>query len=91
VKGRENYYYVPAIVLASGISFCAGIGESPINHFIVTAHVDTYIVPAQALHFVSVGRTIAVIFVDPFLVAPQHFSLSDFVISPELFSAKCAA
>jgi hypothetical protein len=75
----------------SGISFRAGIGKSPINHLIVASLIDTDIVSAQAPYFVSISRTIAVIFINHFLVAPQHFSLPDFVISPELFPAGGAA
>jgi hypothetical protein len=43
--------------------------------------------PHKQYIYMSIGRTIVVIPDDPFLVASQHFSFPDFVISPELFPA----
>jgi hypothetical protein len=86
VTSAFNFSEIPK----SGICLCARIGESAVDHPIVAALIDSDIVPAQALYFFSVNRTIAVIFINPFLVAPQHFSFPDFVISPELLPARGA-
>ena len=73
--------------LTSGIPLGAGIGKRPVDHLIVAPFIYADIVPARAIYFVSIGRTVAVIPDDPFLVTSQQFSFADLVISPELFPA----
>jgi len=73
--------------IASGIPLPAGIRERPVDHFVVAAFIDADAVAACAAYFAVICRTIAVVPVDPFLVASQDFSLADFVIPPEFFPA----
>ena len=70
-----------------GISFRPGIRERLADHLIVTSLIDAYSISAQAIYLVSIGRTIAVILVNPLLMASQHFSFADFFISPEFLAA----
>jgi hypothetical protein len=73
--------------IASCIPLRAGIRECPVDHLVVAAFIDADAVAACAAYSVAIGRTIAIVPVDPFLVASQDFSLADFVIPPELFPA----
>jgi hypothetical protein len=72
---------------ASGISFRPGIRERLAHHLIVTSLIDADTIPAKAVYLICIGRTIAVILVNPLLMASQHFSFADFVISPEFLAA----
>jgi hypothetical protein len=55
--------------------------------FLFTSLIDADSISAQAIYLVSIGRTIAVILVNPLLMASQHFSFADFFISPEFLAA----
>jgi hypothetical protein len=73
--------------LTSAVPLCAGVCERPVDHLVVAALIDADVVAACAAYSVAIGRAIAVVPVDPFLVASQDFSLADFVIPPEFFPA----
>jgi len=72
---------------ASGISFRPGIRKRFADHLKVTSLIDADSISAQAIYLVSIGRTIAEILVNLLLMASQHFSFTDFVISPEFLAA----
>ena len=72
---------------ASGISFRPGIRERLADHLIVTSLIDADTIPAKAVYLICIGQTIAVILVNPLLMASQDFSFADFVISPEFLAA----
>ena len=84
---NQPFRYYVTNKRASGISFRPGIRERLADHLIVTSLIDADTISAKAVYLICIGRTIAVILVNPLLMASQDFSFADFVISPEFLAA----
>ncbi len=70
----------------SGISFCATVGESFGDHFVIAAFVYSDSTATGAINstifFVSVVK-----FINLGFMASKNFTMSDFIISPQFFPA----
>jgi hypothetical protein len=70
-------------LMSASVAFCSFVGKRLGDHLIERAFVDTDILAAWTLNFLSIHLRV-IHFLYSVLVTAQNFTRADFVISPEL-------